>query len=137
LLIDDLEYFINKEKSQGVIIQLIDGFIKEGKIIIFSTTESDLNNIDLDEKLKLRLKAALLLRFKKANNQDFRNYVDIKLKLNNIDLKNIHKEELSSIEASNFHELNGRLLKLLFKKQIKNQNQSYFSNSLLYCSINL
>jgi len=109
LIIDDIEYLVNKSKTQDYFTLIFDGFIRSKKIMLFSTSIEP-EKLKFEPKLKSRLISGLKLNIDKPTLTDINDYINFKYAEYNIP-KNIDiLSKLNLKHFSDFRKIQGCLI---------------------------
>ncbi len=121
LIIDDIQFLSAKTKTQEEFFHLFNSFHDVGKQLIFSSDKHPNFIADLEERIKSRFNAGMILEIQKP---DFESRIQIfrkKALLMNLALSDEMVEFLASSVEGNIRELEGILNLILCQSQLKNR----------------
>ena len=121
LIIDDIQFISSKTKTQEEFFHLFNSFHDSGKQLIFSSDKHPNFISDLEDRIKSRFNAGMILEIQKP---DFESRIQIfrkKASLVNILLSNEMIEFLASSVEGNIRELEGVLNLIQVQTQLKNK----------------
>ena len=122
LIIDDIQFISSKTKTQEEFFHLFNSFHDSGKQLIFSSDKHPNFISDLEDRIKSRFNAGMILEIQKP---DFESRIQIfrkKASLVNILLSNEMIEFLASSVEGNIRELEGVLNLIQVQTQLKNKD---------------
>lgn len=121
LIIDDIQFLSAKTKTQEEFFHLFNNFHDSGKQLIFSSDKHPNFITDIEDRIKSRFSAGMILEIQKP---DFESRIQIfrkKASLMNLSLSDEMIEFLSSSVEGNIRELEGILNLILCQSQLKNR----------------
>ena len=121
LIIDDIQFLSAKTKTQEEFFHLFNSFHDSGKQLIFSSDKHPNFITDIEERIKSRFNAGMILEIHKP---DFESRIQIfrkKASLMNLILSSDMVEFLASSVEGNIRELEGILNLILCQSQLKNK----------------
>jgi chromosomal replication initiator protein len=121
LIIDDIQFLSAKTKTQEEFFHLFNNFHDTGKQLIFSSDKHPNFIPDIEERIKSRFNAGMILEIQRP---DFESRIQIlrkKASLLNLHLSNETVEFLASSIEGNIRELEGILNLVLVQTQLKNK----------------
>ncbi len=122
LVIDDIQFLSAKTKTQEEFFHLFNHFHDSGKQLIFSSDKHPNFITDIEDRIKSRFNAGMILEIVKP---DFESRIQIlrkKSSLINLTLSNDIIEYLASTIEGNIRELEGVLNLVLVQTQLKNKD---------------
>ena len=120
LIIDDIQFLSSKTKTQEEFFHLFNSFHDSGKQLIFSSDKHPNFITDIEDRIKSRFNAGMILEIAKP---DFESRIQIfkkKASLMNLALSGEMVEFLASVDG-NIRELEGILNLILCQTQLKNK----------------
>jgi len=124
LIIDDIQFLSSKTKTQEEFFHLFNSFHEVGKQLIFSSDKHPNFIPDIEERIKSRFNAGMIVEIQKP---DFESRIQIfrkKSSLMNMNLTNDVVEFLAQSVDGNIRELEGILNLILCQSQLKNKELS-------------
>lgn len=124
LIIDDIQFLSSKTKTQEEFFHLFNSFHEVGKQLIFSSDKHPNFIPDIEERIKSRFNAGMIVEIQKP---DFESRIQIfrkKSLLMNMNLTNEVVEYLAQTVDGNIRELEGILNLILCQTQLKNKELS-------------
>ncbi len=121
LIIDDIQFISSKTKTQEEFFHLFNSFHDSGKQLIFSSDKHPNFITDIEDRIKSRFNAGMILEIQKP---DFESRIQIfrkKASLMNLALSNETVEFLASFVEGNIRELEGVLNLILCQTHLKNK----------------
>ncbi len=121
LIIDDIQFLSAKTKTQEEFFHLFNSFHDSGKQLIFSSDKHPNFITDIEDRIKSRFNAGMILEIQKP---EFESRIQIfrkKASLMNLLLSNEMVEFLASSVDGNIRELEGILNLILCQTQLKNK----------------
>ncbi len=121
LIIDDIQFLSAKTKTQEEFFHLFNNFHDSGKQLIFSSDKHPNFITDIEDRIKSRFNAGMILEIQKP---DFESRIQIlrkKSSLMNLSLTDDTVEFLASSVEGNVRELEGILNLVLVQTQLKNK----------------
>ena len=121
LIIDDIQFLSAKNKTQEEFFHLFNSFHDSGKQLIFSSDRHPNFIPDIEDRIKSRFNAGMILEIQKP---DFESRIQIlkkKSSLINLNISNDAIEFLASSIDGNIRELEGILNLMLCQSQLKNK----------------
>lgn len=122
LLIDDIHSFEKKEKTQEILIQIIDHYLNNGKQIVFSTTILPEEMKNMAYGLVSRISKGLIVKLDRPNSNTIVEILKTKAKDFSIEIPDIVIEELASKDYPSIREFEGRFIVWLAKAKILNKD---------------
>lgn len=111
LLIDDLDYFEGKDKTQEFLIQIIDDFVTRSKAVVLSTRKA-VRDLDIKDNFKSRLLGGLSLKIGDPDRYDLESFITEKSNQLNIVIDDQTMRDIASINFTNLSELKGAILSI-------------------------
>ena len=124
LIIDDIQFLSSKTKTQEEFFHLFNSFHEVGKQLIFSSDKHPNFIPDIEERIKSRFNAGMIVEIQKP---DFESRIQIfrkKSSLMSMNLTNEVVEYLAQSVDGNIRELEGILNLILCQSQLKNKELS-------------
>jgi chromosomal replication initiator protein len=124
LIIDDIQFLSSKTKTQEEFFHLFNSFHEVGKQLIFSSDKHPNFIPDIEERIKSRFNAGMIVEIQKP---DFESRIHIfskKASLMNLNISSEAIEHLASSIEGNIRELEGILNLILCHSQLKNKELS-------------
>ncbi len=121
LIIDDIQFLSAKNKTQEEFFHLFNSLHDSGKQLIFSSDKHPNFIADIEDRIKSRFNAGMILEIHKP---DFESRIQIlkkKSSLMNLNISNDMVEFLASSVDGNIRELEGILNLILCQSQLKNK----------------
>ncbi len=119
LIMDDIQFFSNKEKSQEELFHLFNNLYDDNKQIIFSSDKHPNYIPNLEERLKSRFGAGMIIDVPHPDQESRAAILRAKAKLQNVDLSPDIIEYLASTIDGNIRELEGALNSVLMQSQLR------------------
>lgn len=112
LIIDDLQFFIGKRATQIELLHTIDGFIREGRQLVFAADRSPADLAELGPELTTRLTSGLVCRIESADYATRLGIVGQMARRMKIDVPAEVQQYVASRLTSHARELSGALCRL-------------------------
>jgi chromosomal replication initiator protein len=119
LVMDDIQFFSNKEKSQEELFHLFNNLYDDNKQIIFSSDKHPNYIPNLEERLKSRFGAGMIVDVPHPDQESRAAILRAKAKMQNFDLSDDIIEYLASTIDGNIRELEGALNSVIIHSQLK------------------
>lgn len=117
LLIDDVQFLVNKQKTEETFFAIYNSFYAAGKQVVITADQHPSKLNGLDERLKSRFIQGLPLSINPPEKETRESILRLRIEANNLDVKDFDPEVISYI-ADKFHDnvrqLEGALDRLLF-----------------------
>ncbi len=124
LIMDDVQFFSNKDKTQEELFHLFNNFYENNKQIIFSSDKSPKYIPNLEERLRSRFEGGMIVDVAKPDYESRLAIIQIKAKLSQFYPSNEVLEYLASVIQDSIRELEGALNSIVCQAQLKNRNLS-------------
>jgi chromosomal replication initiator protein len=121
LIIDDIQFLSSKTKTQEEFFSLFNSFHDNGKQLIFSSDKHPNFIPDIEERIKSRFNAGMIVEIQKP---DFESRIQIfrkKASMMNLNISNDTVEFLAGAVEGNIRELEGILNLILCQTELKNK----------------
>lgn len=122
LIMDDVQFFSNKEKFQEELFHLFNNFYENNKQIIFSSDKSPKSIPNLEERLRSRFEGGMIIDISKPDYESRLAILKTKIQLNNINIANEILEYIASIVQDSIRELEGALNSVICQTQVKRRD---------------
>jgi chromosomal replication initiator protein len=119
LIMDDIQFFSNKEKSQEELFHLFNSFYDDNKQIIFSSDKHPNYIQNLEERLKSRFSAGMIIDIPHPDQESRAAILRTKAKMQNFELNPEIVEYLASTIDGNIREIEGVLNSVIIQTQLK------------------
>lgn len=119
LIMDDIQFFSNKEKTQEELFHLFNNLYDNNKQIIFSSDKHPNYIPGLEERLKSRFSAGMIIDIPKPDHESRMAILRSKAKLNNMEIPDDIIEYLSLSIDGNIRELEGTLNTIICHSKLK------------------
>lgn len=117
LLIDDVQFLVNKQKTEETFFAIYNSFYAAGKQVVITADQHPSKLNGLDERLKSRFVQGLPLSINPPEKETRENILKLRIAANNLDVADFDADVISYI-ADKFHDnvrqLEGALDRLLF-----------------------
>lgn len=121
LLIDDIQFIANKDKTQEEIFHIFNALYEHNKQIIFTSDRPPKSIIGIEERLRSRFEGGMIADISAPDYETRMAILISKTKAKNIVLPNNILEYIAQNITTNIRELEGSLNTILIRYQIKNQ----------------
>ena len=125
LIMDDIQFFSDKEKSQEELFHLFNTLYDNNKQIIFSSDKHPNYIPGLEERLKSRFNAGMIIDIPKPDHESRMAILKAKASQNNFMLSDEIIEYISHEVQGNIRELEGALNSIMFQSQVKEKVLSH------------
>ncbi|MCC2630982.1 MAG: dnaA, partial [Candidatus Paceibacter sp.] len=119
LIMDDIQFFSNKEKTQEELFHLFNNLYDDNKQIIFSSDKHPNYIQNLEERLKSRFSAGMIIDIPHPDQESRAAILRAKAKMQNFDLNPEIIEFLASTIDGNIREIEGVLNSVIMQSQLK------------------
>ncbi|MDQ3076609.1 MAG: chromosomal replication initiator protein DnaA [bacterium] len=119
LIMDDIQFLSNKEKTQEELFHLFNNLYDDNKQIVFSSDKHPNYIPHLEERLKSRFGAGMIIDIPHPDQESRAAILRAKAKIHNIDLSSEIIEFLASSIEGNIREIEGALNSVVMHYQIK------------------
>jgi chromosomal replication initiator protein len=119
LIMDDIQFFSNKEKTQEELFHLFNNLYDDNKQIIFSSDKHPNYIQNLEERLKSRFSAGMIIDIPHPDQESRAAILRAKAKMQNFDLNPEIIEYLASTIDGNIREIEGVLNSVIMQSQLK------------------
>jgi len=124
LIMDDIQFFSKTEKTQEELFHLFNTLYDNNKQIIFSSDQHPNFIPNLEDRLKSRFAAGMIIDIPSPDHESKRAILEAKCKINNFKLSDDNIEYLASSVSGNVRDLEGILNSIIFQSQIKGKELS-------------
>ena len=117
LLIDDIQFLIGKKKTMEMFFVVFGDLVKAGKQIVITSDQHPNLLEGLDDRLRSRFQAGLVLSIKRPDLETSKAILRTKIAAGGLDVNDFDEEVISFLAArfsNNVRELEGALTRLLF-----------------------
>ncbi len=121
VIMDDVQFFSNKEKSQEELFHLFNNFYDNNKQIIFSSDKHPNYITNLEDRLKSRFSAGMIVDIPHPDQESRIAILRAKAKMQNFELSPEILEHLASTVDGNIRELEGVLNSVIMQSQVKDK----------------
>lgn len=121
LIMDDVQFFSEKEKTQEELFHLFNSFYENNKQIIFSSDKSPKHIQNLEERLRSRFEGGMIVDISKPEYESRYAILQTKVKNSNLPIDDEVVEYLASIVQDSIRELEGSLNIVICQTQAKNR----------------
>jgi chromosomal replication initiator protein len=122
LIMDDIQFLSNKEKTQEELFHLFNNLYDNNKQIIFSSDKHPNYIPNLEERLKSRFGAGMIVDIPPPDQESRAAILRAKLRLNNFSLSTDIIDYLASSIPTNIRELEGVLNSIICQSQLKEKD---------------
>lgn len=119
LIMDDIQFFSNTEKTQEEVFHLFNNLYDNNKQIIFSSDKHPNYIPKLEERLKSRFSAGMIIDIPQPDQDSRAAIIRSKAKMQNFNFSNEGVEFLASTIEGNIRELEGILNSIMMQSQMK------------------
>jgi chromosomal replication initiator protein len=119
LIMDDIQFFSQKEKTQEELFHLFNYFYDDNKQIIFSSDKHPNYIQNLEERLKSRFSAGMIIDIPHPDQESRAAILRAKAKMQNFELNPEIIEYLASTIDGNIREIEGVLNSVIMQSQLK------------------
>jgi chromosomal replication initiator protein len=124
LVMDDVQFFAKKERTQEELFHLFNNFYENNKQIIFSSDKPPKMIPDIEDRLRSRFEGGMIADINKPDYETRLAILRIKSKHHNISLADDIAEYVASVVQDNIRELEGVLNAIVCQVQTKNKECS-------------
>lgn len=126
LIMDDIHFLSNKEKTQEELFHLFNYLYDNNKQIIFSSDKHPNYIPHLEDRLKSRFAAGMIVDIPAPDQASRFAILQTKARMNNFSLREEIIDFLASAISSNIRELEGVLNSVIFQTQLKGRELTLF-----------
>lgn len=119
LIMDDIQFLSNKEKTQEELFHLFNNLYDDNKQIVFSSDKHPNYIQNLEERLKSRFSAGMIIDIPHPDQESRVAILKAKAKMQNFELNSEIVEFLASTIDGNIRELEGVLNSVIMQTQLK------------------
>ncbi len=119
LIIDDVQFFAGKEKTQEELFHLFNNFYENNKQIIFSSDKSPKHIPGLEERLRSRFEGGMIVDVSRPDFESRMAILKAKIATHNLPVSNETADYLASIIQDSIRELEGALNSIVCQAQAK------------------
>lgn len=120
-IMDDTQFLSNKEKTQEELFHLFNALYEKNKQIIFSSDQHPSYIPNLEDRLKSRFSAGMIIDIQQPEYESRLAILKLKSKINNLTITDDIVEHLASSIQGNIRELEGLLNLVICQSQLKNR----------------
>jgi len=124
LIIDDVQFFSGKAKTQEEFFYTFNTLYEAGNQIVFSSDRPPKSIHDIEERLRSRLEAGIIIDISEPEYESRLAILQSKVKEKNIDLSQDSLEVIASLVQTNIRELEGALNMIHMQSQCLNKTLS-------------
>jgi len=122
IIMDDVQFFSNKDKTQEELFHLFNNFYENNKQIIFSSDKPPKYIQNLEERLRSRFEGGMIVDVVRPDYESRLAILRSKVKNNNLQISDEVVEYLASVVRDSIRELEGALNSVICQSQAKNKN---------------
>ncbi len=122
LIMDDIQFLSNKEKTQEELFHLFNFMYESNRQIIFSSDKHPNYIPDLEDRLKSRFGAGMILDIPPPDTESRAAILKTKARLHGINLTDESVDYLASVADGNIRELESMINAVLCQTQLKNRD---------------
>jgi len=122
LVMDDVQFLSNKEKTQEELFHLFNALYDDNKQIVFSSDKHPNYIPDLEERLKSRFAAGMIVDIPQPDHESRTAILRAKISQNNMNLSDKVVEYLATTIHGNIRDLEGTLNSILCQTQLKGRD---------------
>lgn len=119
LIMDDVQFFSKKEKSQEELFHLFNHFYENNKQIIFSSDKAPKHIPDIEDRVRSRLEGGMIADISKPDYESRLAILQSKNNKSDINISNEVLEYLASIVQDSIRELEGSFNSIICQQQLK------------------
>jgi len=123
-IMDDIQFLSNKEKTQEELFHLFNTLYENNKQIIFSSDRHPNYIPELEERLKSRFSAGMVINIPKPDHESRMAIVRAKARINGFMLADEAVDIIASTLEGNIRELEGVVNSIICQTQVKNRDLS-------------
>jgi chromosomal replication initiator protein len=124
LIMDDIQFFSKTEKTQEELFHLFNTLYDNNKQIIFSSDQHPNFIPNLEDRLKSRFAAGMIIDIPPPDHESRKAILQAKCRINNFILSDDVLDYLSSSITGNVRDLEGILNSIIFQSQLKGKDLS-------------
>jgi len=125
LVMDDIQFLSNKEKTQEELFHLFNALYDDNKQIVFSSDKHPNYITDLEERLKSRFAAGMIVDIPEPDLESRTAIIHSKIALNNMNLTDKIVAYLATTIQGNIRDIEGTLNSILCQTQLKGHDLSF------------
>jgi len=122
IIMDDVQFFSNKDKTQEELFHLFNSFYENNKQIIFSSDKPPKYIQNLEERLRSRFEGGMIVDVARPDYESRLAILRSKVRSNDLQISNEVVEYLASVVQDSIRELEGALNSVICQSQAKNKN---------------
>lgn len=131
LIMDDVQFFSNKDKTQEELFHLFNNFYENNKQIVFSSDKPPKYIQNLEERLRSRFEGGMIVDVARPDYESRLAILRSKVKNNNLQISADVVEFLAASVQDSIRELEGALNSVICQSQAKNKNLTVLEVKLL------
>jgi chromosomal replication initiator protein len=124
LVMDDIQFFSKTEKTQEELFHLFNTLYDNNKQIIFSSDQHPNFIPNLEDRLKSRFSAGMIIDIPAPDHESKKAILQAKCRMNSFDLSDEVFDYLASSISGNVRDLEGVLNSIIFQSQLKGKELS-------------
>lgn len=124
LIMDDIQFFSNKEKTQEELFHLFNTLYDNNKQIVFSSDQHPNFIPNLEDRLKSRFAAGMIIDIPTPDHESKIAILQAKCRMNNFSLGQDVIDHLAATVSGNIRDLEGVLNSIIFQSQLKGKSLS-------------
>ncbi len=121
IIMDDIQFFANKEKFQEELFHLFETFFQSNRQLVFSSDKHPNFIPGLEDRLKSRFNQGMIIDIPSPDHESRMAILKAKSLISNVDLKSDILEFLATNIESNVRELEGVVNAIVCQTQLKNR----------------
>ncbi len=121
LIMDDIQFFAGKEKTQEELFHLFNALYDNNKQIIFSSDKSPHYIANLEDRLKGRFAAGMIVDIPEPDHESRMSILKAKAIQNNFELEDEIVDYISESVSGSIRDLEGVLNSIIMQSQLKNK----------------
>src|SRR3989344_4623972 len=119
LIMDDVQFLSNKEKTQEELFHLFNNFYENNKQIIFSSDKPPKHINGIEERLRSRLEGGMIVDVNKPDYESRLAILQAKVRLGNVPISNEILGYIANVIQDNIRELEGALNSIVCQSYLK------------------
>ncbi len=119
LIMDDVQFFSNKEKTQEELFHLFNNFHESNKQIVFSSDKPPKFIPNLEDRLRSRFEGGMIVDIARPDLESRLAILKTKVRNNNLPISDVVVEYLASVVQDSIRVLEGALNSIICQTQVK------------------